>query len=351
MKEEIRNYIDNYISEFSPYKSGRWCYEDGIIITAIYDMYLTTNDKKYFDFVYNYYDNAICDDGVIKNYSLDEFNIDNICAGNTLIDIYLQTKENKFKVAIDTLRNQLKLHPRTSEGSFWHKNIYPYQVWMDGIYMGLVFYTKYAKYFGNNEDILDVEKELKLLVKRLYDEERKLFVHAYDELKVMQWADPVTGKSPNVWARACGWVAMAVVDIYEIAHLDICVDILNKLYNGLLPYLDEGMLYQIVDKKEYNPQDSQGNYLETSGSAMLSYALLKGTKLKMIDAYQDGLRIFNTIVDKKFKDGHLLDICKVGGLDNKRRDGSLAYYMSEPIVSDEVKGVAPFIMAASILED
>ena len=345
MNKDIASYINNYIDNFKPYKNGRWCYEDGILMTAIYDLYKVTNDKKYYDFVYNFYDNHIEDDGTIKNYKVDEYNIDNICSGNTLIDLYLDTKQSKFRVAIDTLCSQLRLHPRTKEGSFWHKQIYPNQVWMDGIYMGLVFYAKYAKYFGDGEDILDIKHQLNNLINRLYDNDRQLFTHAYDEARLMQWADKETGKSPNVWSRACGWVAMAMVDIYEVLELNEAKDVLNLLVDGLSKYLDEGMLYQVVDKASFN-----GNYLETSGSAMLAYAILKAKRIKMADYNNLGNKIFNTILEKKFDGNHLNGICRVAGLDNARRKGSIEYYMSEDVVADEVKGVAPFIMAYSELE-
>lgn len=346
MNKDIVKYINNYIDNFKPYKSGRWCYEDGILLTAIWDLYKVTKEEKYRSFVINFYNEHITSDGKILEYAVNEFNIDNICSGNTLIDVYLETKEEKYLKAIKLLYSQIKKHPRTNEGSFWHKEIYPHQVWMDGIYMGLVFYAKYAEYFGDENDKNDIKLQLNNLVNRLYDEKRGLFVHAYDEARLMQWANKEDGKSPNVWSRACGWVAMAMVDIYEVLKLDECTNVLSKLIKGLTPYLEDGMLYQVVDKKEFN-----GNYLETSGSAMLAYAILKGYRLGIVSSVDSGINIFKTILNKKFDGNHLNDICRVAGLDNTRRNGSIEYYMSEAVVSDEVKGVAPFIMAYSEMEE
>lgn len=344
----IKRYIDDYIENFYPYKMGRWCYEDGLILNASWKMYEVTKEKKYYDFVEKYYDNMIDSDGNIKEYTLEEFNIDNIAGGIVLIDLYLELKKEKYLIAINTLYKQLTLHPRTKEGSFWHKKIYPNQVWMDGIYMGLVFYSKYAKVFGNDSDIKDIQSQLNNFNNRLYDENRDLYVHAYDESKTMQWANKDNGRSPNVWSRACGWVAMALVDIYDNLGLEICKTLYIKLINGLKKHLKEGMLYQVVDM-----ENEEGNYLETSGSAMVAYSMLKATRLKIYNLKVEGLIIFDSIKDNYYKKSeedlkyHLEGICKVAGLDNIKRNGSFEYYMSEAVVSDEVKGVSPFILTYS----
>ena len=341
MNSTIDKYIDRYMELFTPYKAGRWCYEDGILMTAIYDMYKVTGNKKYYDFVYNFYDNAILPDGYIKEYNPLDYSIDDVCPGIGLMKLYRDCKEERFAKALEAMCGQMMKHPRTKEGSFWHKRIYPNQVWMDGIYMGVLYVAMYANEFGIEESKADVDKQLHTLVKRLYDEDRKLFVHAYDEAKVMQWADKQTGKSPNVWARACGWVMMAAADIYEELHLDICKEILEKQIEGLKPYLEEGMLYQLVDiRKEHN-------YLETSGSVMFAYGIMKGKRLGILADDALGHQVFDTVVAKEFDGRNLYNICQVGGLDNFKRDGSFEYYMSENISVNEVKGVAPCIMAYS----
>ena len=339
--ELINKYIDTYMAKFHPYKDGVWCYEDGILMTAIMDMYNETGDKKYYDFVYNFYDSMISSDGVISRYEPTKYSIDDVCPGIGLVKLYRHTPEDRFKKALDTMYGQMMNHPRTSEGSFWHKQIYPNQVWMDGIYMGVLYVAMYANEFNKEESKADVDKQLHTLKARLYDTDRKLFVHAYDEAKVMQWANPETGKSPNVWSRACGWVAMAMVDIYEELHLDICVEIFNLLVEGLKPWLEDGMLYQVVDARR------KLNYLETSGTVMLAYGLFKAKKLGIIADDSLGHELFDKTLDVYFDGDSLGGICKVAGLDNKKRDGSFAYYMSEDIATNEVKGVAPFIMAYS----
>jgi len=339
---QIEKYIDHYMESFHPYKDGRWCYEDGILMTAIYDMYKATKEQKYYDFVFKYYDSMVNSDGTIVNYRVDEYNIDNICSGTGLMMLYRDCKLSKFEGAIHLLRKQLELHPRTSEGSYWHKQIYPNQVWMDGIYMGLGFYAMYAKQFGDEEILKDIDKQLHTLDARLFAPEKNLYMHAYDETKSMQWADAETGRSPHCWSRACGWVSMAMNDIYEESHLEICKTIFNRLVDSLKPYLKDGMLQQVVEV------DQNPNYKETSGSAMLAYGLLKAQQLQIRNEKQLGEEVLASIIRNEFDGQHLNGICRVAGLDNKRRNGSFDYYMSEDISSDEVKGVAPFIMAYAL---
>ncbi len=342
-----REYINNYIKNFLPYKSERWCYEDGILMNAVLELYLNTKEARYLDFVKSYFDLMIESNGNIKNYELEEFNIDNIAGGLALVSLYDLTKEEKYKKACDLLYKQITQHPRTKENCFWHKKIYPNQVWMDGIYMGLVFYARYISYF-KVDDKGDIMNQLRLLRKNLYNEEKKLFVHAYDETRTMQWADMNTGMSHNVWSRACGWVAMALVDIYEtnIKDKEQIIPIYLDLINGLKPHIKKGMIFQVVDCERY-----PGNYLETSGSAMVAYSLMKAYRLNMLDrkAFDLGLKVYNCIKKnylKKDYDGyHLGGICRVAGLDNARRNGNIDYYLSEEIALDEVKGVAPFILA------
>lgn len=338
----IETYLDTYLANFHPYKDGRWCYEDGILMKAVYDMYKVTGNKSYYDFVFNYYDSMINEDGSIVNYSVTEYNIDNICSGMALMQLYRDTHIEKFEKAIKLLRQQLQTHPRTTEGSYFHKQIYPNQIWMDGIYMGLCFYAMYAKEFNEPEILQDIDKQLHTLDARLFDPEKNLYMHAFDETKTMQWADTTTGRSPHAWSRACGWVSMAMNDIYEESHLDICKVIFDRLVESVKPYLKDNMLQQVIE------ENKEPNYKETSGSAMLAYGLLKADMLDLHHEKELGMKIFNSIVENEFYDGKLHGICKVAGLDNKKRDGSFEYYMSEEVVCDEVKGVAPFIMAYAL---
>jgi unsaturated rhamnogalacturonyl hydrolase len=344
----LENYFQQITSRFQPYKGGVWCYEDGILMNACYQYYQTTKKQAYLDFVINYYDAMIDEEGNIKNYQPEEYNIDNIAPGIVLFPLYQETKRKKYLFAIETLAKQLKKHPRTKEGNFWHKKRYPFQVWLDGIYMGLVFYTRYALFHQNQEILQDIQNQLKNVRKYLFDEKRKLYIHAYDEQKVMQWADKNTGQSPNLWSRSVGWLAMAFIEMYEDTKAPGIKAYLEELVRGAEQYLYEGMLWQIIDRPEV-----AGNYPETSGTMMLCYAYLKGARLGAIDNHYANLgrEVFEATRKRYFyqnQEGyHLGGICEVAGLDNEKRNGSIAYYLSERVKADEVKGVAPFILAYS----
>ena len=345
----ITRYIEQRMERFAPYKGGSWCYEDGILMHAFYVLYKKTGRKEYFDFVRSYYDSMISTEGIIKNYSISEYNIDHIAPGIALFSLYEETGDDKYRIAIETLYRQLEGHPRTSEGNFWHKKRYPYQVWLDGIYMGLVFLTKYALENARDDILSDIDLQLTNVRKYLFDEERGLYLHAYDERKVMQWADESTGRSPNVWSRSVGWLAMALIEMLALREDKQIETMFQELVAGADPYRRE-MWYQIVDRPEL-----EGNYLETSGTMMLCYAYLKGARLGFLgkEYFEKGKEIFAAALKHYFYEDdsgyHLGGICEVAGLDNERRDGSAEYYLSEKIKTDEVKGVAPFILAFSEL--
>lgn len=344
----LKAYFQQIMTSFQPYKKGRWCYEDGFLMNAFYTFYQETKNKVYFEFVKEYYDEMIGDDGQIKNYQLEEYNIDNIAPGITLFFLYQETNIEKYLLAIETLGKQLLTHPRTNAGNYWHKKRYPYQVWLDGIYMGQVFRVRYALLHQDQNILNDVLMQLKNLRKDLFDEKGKLYVHAYDESKSMQWANKENGKSPNIWSRSLGWLAMAYIDMIEDSNHPDIKELFVEMMTALEKYHHEYMFLQLV-----NLPDLQGNYHETSGSLMLAYAYLKGARLKILDQkyYDFGKKVFNATIDRYFYSNnegyHLGGTCEVAGLDNERRDGSTDYYLSEKIVVDEVKGVAPLILAYS----
>jgi unsaturated rhamnogalacturonyl hydrolase len=352
----VKEFVEQYLREFVSYKTNRWCYEDGILLTACVALYESTNDKKYKDFVIDYLNKFVREDGCPMGYNLLDYNIDDVQAATVLPWAYKETKEEKFNKAIELFYKQLLGHPRCKCGNFFHKKRYPYQVWMDGLYMGQVFYCKYSVDRKLDKNIDDIVSQFKNVRKYLFDEERKLYVHAYDENKVMQWADKVTGKAPNVWSRACGWMMMALVNIYEIASpvypdkVSFIPSMFKEMIDGLKPYVDKEhfMIHQVVDHI-----GEKGNYLETSGSSMMAFSLLKAYRLGMVDkSYQElGLKMYEGITKTYLKetDGHyaLGGICQVAGLDNERRNGSAEYYYSEKICENEVKGVAPYMMLVS----
>ena len=269
-----------------------------------------------------------------------------------LFDLYDMTGKEKYLKAIERLHAQIVEQPRTNTGNFWHKQIYPNQIWLDGIYMAQVFYVRYQ--LKNGGDISDTLSQIKNVRKYMFSEEKGLCYHGMDCSKSAFWADKQTGLSKNFWLRAIGWFTVALADI--IAYTDGSdreefISVFRDVIKGISQYADPetGMYYQVVDCG-----GREGNYLETSGSSMIAYAMLKGARLGVIDESYAALgrKTFDGICKKYLtvsENGelHLGGICLVAGLgpeDNKRRDGSYEHYISEPVVENDAKGVAPFLL-------
>ena len=337
-------------------KAG-WNYIDGCMILALLETYHTTNEKKYLDFADAFIDHRVREDGTIDGYSVEEFNIDNVNAGKTLFQLYDITGKEKYRKAIELIYSQIRQQPRTEEGNFWHKKIYPNQVWLDGLYMGQPFYMEYETRFNNRKNYPDIFRQFANVVKHMRDEKTGLYYHGYDASRSIFWCDKETGLSSNFWLRALGWYSMALLDTlaktepegYEKEYEEL-KRVFRDLVDSLLKYQDaSGMWYQLPVLGGKKP-----NYLETSGSAILSFAILRGARLGFLpESYQEyGIRAFDGIREKYMTtaDGelHLGGICLVAGLgpaDKTRRDGSFEYYMSEPSVEDDAKGVGPFLLA------
>ena len=365
MYEEIDAYVRGLIEKSSPshtawniesVREGRpasWNYIDGCMITALLAMSDITGDARYFDFAEGFIDWFVLDDGTIRTYDRKKYNLDDINEGRVLFPLYAKTGKEKYKKAAGNLYRQIQEQPRTFEGNFWHKAIYPNQVWLDGLYMAQPFYALYETTFGSG-DVSDTLSQIANVRLRMFDEARKLYYHGYDATRTIFWADPVTGCSKNFWLRSVGWFSVALVDLCEIlpngAGRDRLCEIFNELIAGVAPYADKetGLYWQVVDQG-----GREGNYLETSGSSMLAYSMLKGARLGVLpkEYAAKGEKTFRGIVDKylSFTDGELNlgGICLVAGLgpeDNPRRDGSYEYYISEPVVENDAKGVAPFVL-------
>lgn len=366
MNKIINSYIDKLMKSdpamplwnIEVIRSGKkpaWNYIDGCMMTSLIEMYKTTKDEKYIDFVKKFVDYYVFEDGTIRGYDPLKYSTDDVCESKILFDLYDLTKNEKYLKAIKLAYSQVEHHPRTKEGNFWHKLIYPNQVWLDGLYMMQPFYTRYQTRFANC-DYFDIINQFKNVRKIMFNEDAKLFYHGYDSSKEMFWADKDTGLSKNFWLRSIGWFTVGLIDVYDYMEkcdeANVIKDIFTETISGILQYLDKdsNMFYQVP-----NFPGREGNYLETSGSSMVSYAILKGVRLGVLDeSYREvGVKIFNGICDRYLSvnddgDLNLGGICLVAGLgpeNNLRRDGTYEYYISEPIVENDAKGVGPLIMA------
>ena len=337
-------------------KAAGWNYIDGCMILALLEIYSATGEKKYYEFADAFIHHRVQEDGTITKYSVEEYNIDNVNAGKTLFALYALNGKEKYRKAIDLIYSQVETQPRTEEGNFWHKKIYPNQVWLDGTYMAQPFYMEYETRCNGMHGCIDSYKQFMNIQKHMKDAKTGLYYHGYDESREMYWANPETGCSANFWLRAMGWFLVAMVDTLERMDNQLYYEyraimaMLKDAVDAMITFQDaeSGMFWQVVDKAGV-----EGNYLETSGSALFAYAVLKGVRLgylpKRYTAY--GEKAFYGTCDRHLGVGadgalQLGGICLVAGLGGAtRRDGSLAYYFSEPIVENDAKGVGPLLLA------
>lgn len=355
MKAE--NYIKEYLAGYRNYKDY-WNYEDGCVLLGAKQLYEATGEEVYFIFIETYLKHFVMEDGTIAHYQTGKFNIDSINCGKILFFMYEKTGEEKYRKAIETVMDQIRNQPRCECGSFFHKQMYPRQIWLDGLYMAQPFYMEYETKFDKKEQYNDIIRQFENVQQYLYDKEKGLCYHAYDETKEQFWADKETGCSPNFWLRSMGWYLMALVDTMDAMSMEIyeqyrkLQDIFKLVLKGILSYQDQesGLFYQVIDRC-----DVAENYLETSGSAMVGYAVIKACRMGILlkEKYaQIGMGIVDSLIENKLVEEngklHLTGICEMAGLgpeSNPMRDGSVAYYLSEKIVADDSKGVGPFMMA------
>jgi unsaturated rhamnogalacturonyl hydrolase len=341
-------------------KPARWSYDQGVILKGIEGIWKLYGDARYFDYIQHSMDHYVQEDGTIKDYRKDEFNIDHLNNGKVVMMLYNYTWKSKYKKAIDLLRSQLNDQPRTTEGSFWHKNIYPWQVWLDGLYMGQPFYAEYAKLNHEDTAFNDIARQFILIERHTRDPKTGLLYHGWDESREQQWANKQTGTSPHFWARALGWYGVALVDALDYFPAnhpgrDSLIGILNRFVKAVTKVQDakSGVWYDIVDL----PNRAK-NYKESSASAMLVYTIAKAVRNGYIrETYLQNAKKGYAGILKEFIEvdssgqTNLKGTVTVSGLGGKPyRDGSYDYYMSEKVVTNDPKGMGAFIMCAVEME-
>jgi unsaturated rhamnogalacturonyl hydrolase len=345
----------------NPQTHRRWDYTQGVVLGAIERVAVERNDGRVLDYVRTNMDRWIRPDGSIEGYEMAEFNIDEISQGRLLFGLHQRTGDARYRRAADVLRQQLRTHPRTPEGGFWHKQIYPQQMWLDGLYMGQPFFAEYARTFGEPAAFDDIARQFLLVARHTRDPRTGLMYHAWDYAKAQPWADTATGVSPHFWARAMGWYVMGVVetlDHFPADHPDRAgiIQTLRDAAEGIARVQDPvtGLWWDVMDQP-----NREGNYLEASASSMFAYALAKAARLGYIDPHyrQVAERGFDGLLSNLVRENgdgtvSLINVVQVSGLggnprrDGSYRDGSYTYYVSEPVVTDDYKGVGPFILAA-----
>ena len=386
---EMKRTPKSYMLDFS--QKPKWSYVMGIELEGMLDTYLKYGGEDIRRYCQEYTDTMINERGDIRGYNLLDYNLDNIRTGHFVTRMYMKWPEAKNLLAMKTMMKQLQDQPRTkADKVYWHKAIYAYQVWLDGIFMGLPYRCLTASITANNTELKrgddikiydDAVNQLKVTYERTLDPKTGLNRHAYDETRKAFWADPETGLSQHCWGRAQGWYTMALIEVLDAlpesySRRSEVIDLLRKDFDAILKWQDKqtGTWYQVMDSP-----GREGNYLESTCSAMFTYALLKAYRKGYVGAkYRDaGIRAYKGIINNFIrvnddKTISLTNCCSVAGLgpavtpeveaamkkinpkgsvkENQKRDGSYAYYLSEPIRDNDAKGLGPFIWASLEME-
>ena len=360
--EKVAATVDKIWPDSLPIGSKtKWSYDMGVVLKGFESLWMRTGNVAYYNSLKNRIDYFVQNDGSIKGYELEEYNIDHINNGKLVLMLYRITGAEKYKKAAMHLRDQLRTHPRTNEGGFWHKKIYNWQMWLDGLYMGAPFYAEYAMLFHEDTAFNDIANQFIWMEKHARDPKTGLLYHAWDESKQQQWANKETGTSPHFWARAMGWYADALVDALDYFPADHpkrkdLIAILNRLVNAIEKQQDPttGLWYDVMN---YNGPGKAKNYFEASASSQFVYAVAKGVRKGYLPAAKLAIakKGYDGIVKRFIKEENgqtnLHGTVKVSGLGGKPyRDGSFAYYMSEDVIVNDAKGVGAFLLAAGEME-
>lgn len=341
-------------------KSRKWNYEQGLMLQALHQIYKNYGDQRFYDYIKKNLDHYVLADGSIKTYDVAEYNLDNLPPGRMLLVLHKDTKDDRYLKAATLLREQLKGQPRNAAGGFWHKKIYPEQMWLDGIFMAEPFYAKYSGYVHDTLAFQDIYNQLQLVYSHCKDSTTGLLYHAWDAARVQRWADKQKGTSPNFWGRAMGWYVMALVDVLDYFPRNNpkraqIIAMLNECCTAILHYRDNEskVWYQILDQA-----GRAGNYREASASMMFIYAFAKGYNKGYLpksfgdaasESFVGALKEFVTFGNDSSITLH--NVCQVAGLGgNPYRDGSYGYYISEPKRDNDFKGYGAFLLAAGEVE-
>jgi unsaturated rhamnogalacturonyl hydrolase len=362
---ESARVASSLIDEHPTALTTQWEYDSGLVLKGMLEVWQKTHDAKYFDYVKRTIDGLLDETGNIRGFHPEEHNLDAINMGKVVFPLLAhstdETDRARYRQLLSSLREQLKQQPRTRDGGFWHKQIYPHQIWLDGVYMASPFLAEYGATFAEPGAIDEATKQILLAEQHLRDPKSGLLYHGWDETRSERWANPRTGTSSQFWGRALGWYAMAVVDVLELLPQNhprraALRAVLERLAVAIASVQDSptGVWWQVLDAP-----GREKNYREASASSMFVYALAKAERLGLIDPKpwgQVARRGYRGILDQfasidEHEHFHLKNVCKVAGLGGTPyRDGSYAYYTSTEISDGDPKGVGAFILAAAEAE-
>lgn len=342
------------LEAFSPYK---WTYTNGFFTNALCELHLKTGNSKYLDYTKSWIDVFVASDGTIEKYVQQNYRLDDILPGRSVLYLLQHYPEEKYKIAANNFIHHIENQPKTSDGGYWHKKVYEHQMWLDGIYMGDVFTTQYAQQFSKPELFDEAIHQIELIYKHTKDSKTGLLYHGWDESKNDIWANSETGTSPEFWGRGIGWYMMALVDVLDYipknhTQRPQLIKILQELSASLANYEENGLWYQVIDKA-----GNEGNWIETSCSAMFAYAYAKGAKNGYLqpEYLAKAKKTFNALIDNYVyfdNNGafYLTQTVKVGTLNFKHSDASYTYYVNVDRRINDFKGIGAILYLSMALE-
>ena len=340
----------------------KWNYTTGLELKSFLDAARRYDMPEVVQYVRDWADTMATENGEVYKYKKSNYNVDHICPARIYFDLHdmFGDQDKRYRRVTRMIREQIDSQPRTKSGEFWHKQVYPHQVWLDGFYMALPFYAEYTKRYAPKEQrdslFADIVHQFTAGAENTFDPATGLYRHAWDESRSMFWCDPETGLSQHAWGRATGWFAIALVEVLDYLPKQhpgrqALIDQLNYFLEVLPKWADPqtGMWYQVLDCP-----GREGNYQEATCSIMFVYAFLKGLRMGYIDdSHRDYiLGLYPKFIERFIRENEdgtisMTDCCAVGGLGGKQmRMGDFAYYLSEPIIENDCKGVGPFIWAS-----
>jgi unsaturated rhamnogalacturonyl hydrolase len=337
-----------------------WNYELGTLLDGMDALWINTADARYFNYLKSSVDQFVGPDGSIATWKPEEFQQDNILLGRQLLLLYATAPNPRYAKAANLLYDNLMHMQRTPSGGFWHKQKYPNQMWLDGLYMAEPFYAEYASTFHHPEAFADITHQFVLLDQHARDPKTGLLYHGWDESKQERWADKQTGLSSQFWARAMGWHMMALVDTLSYYPKDdpgrkqlIALLVRDAEAVARFQDKDSGLWFQVLDKAS-----EKGNYLESSASSMFVYALAKGVRQGYLsqrylaNAERGYKGILSHFIQAAGEDVSLTGTVKGAGLGgDPYRDGTYAYYIGEKVITNDPKGVGAFLLASAEMDN
>ncbi len=341
-------------------RPANWNYEIGVVLMGFEHLAKHTGDNTYMNYTKHIIDHFIKDDGTIRTYIMDEYNSDMVPPARQLLRLHEIYKDDKYKIAAQTLRSQISWQPRNKVGGFWHKLKYPTQMWLDGLYMLEPFYAEYSVINNQPQYFNDIINQFVWMEKYSRDAKTGLLYHGWDESKLQKWANKKTGLSPEFWSRSMGWYMMALVDVLDFIPKNHprkgeLINIFNRLTTALIKFQDakSGVWWQVTNKAN---QDK--NYLESSGTAMFVFSIAKGIRMKYLPATFNAAlqKAYNGMIKEFVKEDtngqyHYMQAVAGAGLGGiPYRDGTYEYYVNEPRRDDDLKAIGPFIQACIEME-